>query len=199
MLGIGITGWRYLVADSNPWERTWNDVVVQPVEKAVEAVKSSLPWERTWNDKETASTPPPVAPKPIADNGIDNVFSKLVKTESGGVHMDAKGNLTTSPVGAEGITQLMPSTAKKPGFGIEPVKDKSEGEYLRVGKEYLGALYKKFGGDAEKALAAYNAGLGNVQKAIGKAERFGGDWKDHLPKKEETLPYIQKILGRGNA
>ena len=46
----------------------------------------------------------------------------------------------------------------------------------------------------EKALAAYNAGPGNVMKAEGKADRFGGDWKEYLPRQEETLPYINKIL-----
>ena len=85
-----------------------------------------------------------------------------------------------------------------PGFGIKPVQDKSEKEYLRVGKEYLSALYGRYR-DWEKALAAYNAGMGNVEKAIGKAERYGGDWKEFLPKKKETLPYIEKILRKTNA
>ena len=58
---------------------------------------------------------------------MDSVFSKLIQAESRGKHTDAKGNLTTSHVGAQGITQLMPSTAAKPGFGIQGVKDQSEG------------------------------------------------------------------------
>ena len=135
---------------------------------------------------------PPVAPSSAPT--IDSIFPKLIQAESLGVHVDEKGVLTKSSRGAEGITQLMPTTAKKPGYGIEPVKDRSESEYLRVGKQYLQKMYDKFG-DWEKALAAYNAGVGNVMKAEGKAERFGGDWKEHLPKKKETLPYIQKIMG----
>ena len=144
----------------------------------------------------------PVAPKesvvapsaPLSSLTVDTIFPRLLKQESGGKHVDEKGNLITSPAGAEGITQLMPQTAKKPGYGIAPVRDKSEEEYLRVGKEYLAKMYEKFG-DWEKALAAYNAGVGNVTKAIGKAERFGGGWKQYLPRKEETLPYITNILG----
>ena len=116
--------------------------------------------------------------------GFEAVQNKIAKKE--GVSKNAAG--------AEGISQLMPATAANPGYGIEPVKNKSESEYRRVGEQYLTKLYDKFG-DMEKALAAYNAGIGNVTKAEGKAERFGGDWKDYLPRKKETIPYIQKILG----
>lgn len=123
---------------------------------------------------------------------FDEVFEKLIQAESRGRHTDDKGNLTTSPVGAQGITQLMPATAKKPGYGIEPVKDTSEAEYKRVGKEYLQALVGEFGGDYEKAVAAYNAGAKNVKRAV---EKGGDNWKEHLPKKSETLPYLQRVLG----
>lgn len=148
-----------------------------------------------------ANKPPVAPPRPLPEpsNGmltVDDVFPKLLQAESGGIHMDAKGKLTLSKAGAEGISQLMPRTAKNPGFGIAPVKDKSEAEYTRVGKEYLSKLYQKFG-DWEQALAAYNWGIGNMQKAIGKTERFGGDWKDHLPK--ETKDYLGRILGRKDA
>lgn len=134
------------------------------------------------------------ASKQSGEPSIEEVFPKLIQQESRGKHMDANGQLTASPAGAKGITQLMPSTASNPGFGIKGVKDESEGEYLRVGKEYLQALYTKYK-DWPRALAAYNAGLGNVEKAVGKAERFGGDWKEYLPKRKETIPYIEKILG----
>lgn len=129
---------------------------------------------------------------------IDTVFQGLIKAESGGQHLDKKtGKLLTSSAGARGITQLMPKTAANPGYGITPVKDDSEEEYTRVGKAVLEKMYNKYG-DWELALAAYNAGVGNVDKARGKADRFGGNWKDYLPKPSETLPYINKILGKGD-
>jgi len=187
---------------AEPWNTIWNKVETFVEEKATEIV-SKLPWEKAYTkaspepDKLTVAPPRPL-PEDSKKVGIDIIFDKLIQAESRGVHADEKGKLTTSPVGAEGITQLMPKTAANPGFGITPVKDKSESEYRRVGKEYLTKLYEKFG-DWEKALAAYNAGMGSVQKAIGKAERFGGDWKEHLPRKEETLPYIKKIIGDENA
>lgn len=127
---------------------------------------------------------------------IDTVFQGLIKAESGGKHIDEKtGKLITSSAGARGITQLMPKTAANPGYGITPVKDDSEEEYTRVGKAVLEKMYNKYG-DWELALAAYNAGVGNVDKARGKADRFGGNWKDYLPKPSETLPYLDKILGK---
>lgn len=119
-------------------------------------------------------------------------FSKIIKIESGGKHTDKSGKLLTSSAGAKGITQLMPDTAKNPGYGIVPAKDESEQEYLRVGKEYFSALLSEFG-DAEKAAAAYNTGPGNLKKAINRAEKTGRDWKEFLPK--ETKDYITKFSG----
>lgn len=120
------------------------------------------------------------------------MFSKLIHAESKGAHTDATGALTTSGAGAQGITQLMAKTAQKPGYGVEPVKDKSEKEYLRFGRDYLKAMLNEFGGDYRKAVAAYNAGPGSIKKAV---EKGGERWEDHLPKPSETKPYMTKILG----
>lgn len=173
----------------------------QPTTPTEQAANKSV-LERLWDSFASKPSPSPQKQPTANDQGLgkgltlDNVFEGLKQAESRGIHIDPKtGGLLRSSAGAEGITQLMPSTAKKPGFGIEPAKDKSEEEYSRVGKEYLSALHNKYG-DWEMALAAYNAGPKNVDTAKGKAERFGGDWKDYLPKKEETIPYLNKILNR---
>lgn len=178
---------------SKPWEQQWNDIPSggrpdEPKETGI------VPWLKSWVSSDTPK-------RATNDTGIqpinrkfDEVFEKLIQAESRGRHMDESGKLTTSPVGAQGITQLMPATAKKPGYGIEPVKDTSEAEYKRVGKEYLQALVGEFGGDYEKAVAAYNAGAKNVKRAV---EKGGDNWKEHLPKKSETLPYLQRVLGDG--
>ncbi len=129
--------------------------------------------------------------KPIS-KPIDSVFERLIQAESRGRHYDEKGGLTTSNKGAQGITQIMPKTAKDPGYGIEPLKDQSEAEYRRFGRQYLEAMVNEFDGDMEKAVAAYNAGAQNVKNAVKKG---GEKWKDFLPKKEETLPYLKRILG----
>lgn len=118
----------------------------------------------------------------------DDLFGALIQQESRGRHLDASGKLTTSKAGAQGITQLMPTTARNPGYGIEPAKDQSEAEYLRVGREYLGAMLSEFDGDQAKALAAYNAGPGAVQAAV---SRNGADWLSRMP--AETRDYVRKV------
>lgn len=137
-----------------------------------------------------------VMPAEEGGDKFERVFGRLIQAESRGKHMSEGGTLTTSPVGAQGITQLMPKTAADPGYGIEPVKDQSEGEYLRVGKSYFKAMLTNFDGDYEKALAAYNAGSKNVRNAINKATKAGdaSKWREHLPKGQETNPYIDKIM-----
>lgn len=83
----------------------------------------------------------------------------------------------TSPAGAAGLMQLMPGTAKE--LGVDPYDGRQS---LVGGARYLGQQLRRFGGDIEKALAAYNAGPGRVAK--------GGV----LPR--ETQQYIPKVLGR---
>ena len=135
-------------------------------------------------------------PATASTNSFDNVFKRLINAESRGKHLDASGGLTTSPVGAQGIAQVMPKTSKRPGFGVLPLQDDSEKESLRFGKDYLQAMVTNFNGDIEKAVAAYNAGPKSVQNAVSAAAESGKQWWQHLPKKKETLPYMEKILGQ---
>lgn len=184
----------------NPWEMNFSVEESPPKQSATESPqkpsKQLKPWEMDFSTTSRGKAPVE-ASRASSEPSIEEVFPKLLNAESKGKHTTASGDLVKSIAGAEGITQLMPTTAANPGFGIQGVKDRSEGEYLRVGKEYLSALYNKYK-DWPKALAAYNAGVGNVEKATGKAERYGGDWRDYLPKKKETIPYIEKILGGRN-
>lgn len=146
------------------------------------------PWESFQGDTMSYLGDVPL-PKPKTP--MDKVFDNLVQAESNGVHRNKDGTLLSSKAGALGITQIMPATARQPGYGIKPLQNDSEEEYLRMGRDLLNAMYRVYDGDIEKALAAYNAGPGNVDKAVAKG---GRDWKQHLPRKQETLPYIDKIL-----
>lgn len=164
---------------------------------AVTTLNSVLPENAYKNFQKafTVSSRGMNSPEPV-DVNFDNVFSRLVQTESRGQHRDAKGNLTKSPVGALGITQMMPGTIKDPGYGVKPPADDSEGEFLRAGKDYLQAMVKTFKGDYDKALAAYNYGPGNVRKAIMNAAKAGhDDWLSLTPK--ETQNYVRKIMKGG--
>jgi soluble lytic murein transglycosylase-like protein len=84
-----------------------------------------------------------------------------------------------SPVGARGLTQLMPGTARQMGVNPDDPHANLEG-----GARYLRMQLDTFGGNVEKALAAYNAGPGRVHKANG------------VPAIRETQAYVASILGR---
>lgn len=87
-----------------------------------------------------------------------------------------------SPVGARGLAQLMPGTARQ--MGIDP-RDPSAN--LEGGARYLRLQLDAFEGDLEKALAAYNAGPARVQRAGG------------IPAIRETQLYVSSILSRLSA
>lgn len=116
-----------------------------------------------------------------AQHGVSPDLAYAVANQESRFKQDA-----VSPVGAQGVMQLMPKTAK--GLGVDPnnVEQNVEG-----GIRYLSEQLKRYNGDEEKALAAYNWGMGNVDKAI---KKYGDNWKEHLPK--ETSDYIRKITGQ---
>lgn len=84
-----------------------------------------------------------------------------------------------SHAGARGLAQLMPGTARELGVNADDPFDNLEG-----GARYLREQLDRFDGDLERALAAYNAGPGRV-------ERAGG-----IPRIRETQLYVAAILGR---
>ena len=105
--------------------------------------------------------------------GIDpNIFVRQIQQESG-FNPEAK-----SPAGALGLAQLMPGTALDMGvMRIDPMQN------LEGGAKYMRMLLDRYNGDYPKALAAYNAGMGNVDK-------YGG-----IPPFKETQNYVSAIFG----
>src|SRR3989442_37604 len=95
------------------------------------------------------------------------------------VHVESGGNpQAVSPAGAQGLTQLIPATAQR--FGVQDPFDPAQS--LDGAAKYLGGSMGQFGGDVSKALAAYNAGEGNVKK-------YGG-----VPPFAETQAYVPAVL-----
>jgi len=121
----------------------------------------------------------------MAQDFFDQLHEAVKQAESRGQRYDSKGNLLTSPKGAQGEMQVMPKTAKSPGFGVAPAQDKGPDELARVGKDYLKAMVDKYG-DTQKALIAYNWGPGNTDKWLAS----GADPKA-LP--AETQGYVARI------
>jgi soluble lytic murein transglycosylase-like protein len=85
-----------------------------------------------------------------------------------------------SPKGAQGLMQLIPSTARR--FGVSNVFDPADN--IQGGAKYLKYLLSLYKGDESLALAAYNAGEGAVS-------RYGG-----IPPYPETQNYVAKIRRR---
>jgi soluble lytic murein transglycosylase-like protein len=108
-----------------------------------------------------------------AKYGIDPAVLKgLIKQESG--FNPSAG----SSAGAQGLTQLMPGTASS--LGVTDLHDPAQS--IDGGAHYLKMQLDRFGGDYSKALAAYNAGPGAVQ-------RYGG-----VPPYSETQNYVKNVL-----
>lgn len=129
-------------------------------------------------------------------------LSDLVATaESNNKDLNADGSVVTSAAGAKGRMQVMDATNKDPGFGVAPARDDSLEERARVGRDYLQAMLQNYGGNLTQALAAYNAGPGNVDKALAAADKAGdrANWMNYLPKPSETIPYVRGILAKYEA
>ena len=105
-------------------------------------------------------------------HGVDPaLLAGLIRQESG---FDPNAG---SPAGAQGLTQLMPGTAA--GLGVTDPFDPAQA--IEGGAEYLAQQLRAFGGDTARALAAYNAGPGAVQ-------RYGG-----VPPYAETQNYVRRV------
>jgi soluble lytic murein transglycosylase-like protein len=92
--------------------------------------------------------------------GIDpELYVRLIERESG-FDPNAKGSS-----GEIGLAQIMPDTAKDPGYGTDPISDRSDPmESLRFGAQHLANLIENYDGDVTLALQAYNGGGGNVAR-----------------------------------
>lgn len=104
------------------------------------------------------------------------LIKAMIKEESGG-----KAG-AVSPVGAMGLMQIMPGTAKELGIPLSELTDPRRNIF--GGAEYMSKKLKETKGDIPTALAAYNAGFGAVQK-----------YKGQIPPYRETQNYVKQVMG----
>lgn len=129
-----------------------------------------------------AKTYAPTVTKYAQESGVSpSLINAMIHTES------AFDPNARSPVGAQGLMQLLPGTAKdlKVSNAFNPEDN------IRGGAKYIAQQIKTFG-DVDTALMAYNWGPGNTQKWID-----GGRDPNKVPK--ETREYLNKVKGRMGA
>lgn len=154
----------------------WRDGLEAPPEPIPDASELSLPAEALTIAGEA---PAPLAfastVSAVADrHGISPALLEAVVWQESRWRPGA-----VSPKGARGLAQLMPGTARE--LGVDPADPAAN---LDGGARYLRLQLDRFGGDVERALAAYNAGPGRVIRAGG------------VPNIPETRAYVAAVLGR---
>ena len=110
-----------------------------------------------------------------SQHGIAEGLIKAVMHTESGFNVNAR-----SPVGAQGLMQLMPATAKR--FNVSNAFDPQQN--INAGAKYRAWLMNRFNGNTSLVLAGYNAGEGNVDK-------YGG-----IPPFRETQDYVRRVTSR---
>lgn len=186
----------------NPSYRPVGDVLYDPSKGEV-VFDARQPTYQTIRNADGSTSVVAIDPNPIAGGapaqgapapaGDADIYAITAQSESGNRDFNADGSLITSPRGAQGRMQVMPTTQTDPGFGVRPAANNSPEELARVGRDYLDAMRNRYGGDMEKAWAAYNWGPGNLDAAIASN---GANWMTVAP--AETRNYVannMRMLG----
>lgn len=132
-----------------------------------------------------AQTPAPPAPKAVPEIIAAAAGRTSVAPEFIASVIRAESNFNPharSPKGAQGMMQLMPKTAAV--LGVHNPYDPEAN--INGGSEYLRQLLEQYHGDAQKALAAYNAGPQRVQQYRG------------VPPYRETRSYVRRVINDYN-
>lgn len=133
----------------------------------------------------------PVGGQPAGNGPFDagRLNAITARNESGNRDYDRNGQPVRSPRGALYAMQVLPSTARDPGFGLRPANPSDPADMNRLGRDYRAMLQRRYGGDPALMWAAYNAGPGRVDEA---RRRHGDNWLQHMPR--ETRNYVARNM-----
>jgi len=179
------------IPQSNPSDPfAWIKSIISPDTASKEdLIKNGIiPNQEVFTTPETTTNPTERASMSPFDN--PGMMEAIAMQESSNRHTDENGQMITSPAGAVGKYQIMPSTAAQPGFGLEPLDlaTATEADHEEFSRNYLNKLNERFGNQPDLTLAAYNYGVGNVEKLL---QEYGVKWKEHLP--QETSNYLKNF------
>jgi soluble lytic murein transglycosylase len=185
------------------WQHTYN-ILDESSRQALALLAGRLEWSdraimtlaqlRDWHDLQLRF---PLAHEPLFEQAakrtnIEKTWIYGIARQESAFMYDAR-----SPVGATGLMQLMPSTAKGVSKRLRIKYSKAkllDPTYnIRLGSHYLKTLLKRYKGNRVLATAAYNAGPGNVNRWL---KRFDGPmdiWIENIPF-NETRQYVQRVL-----
>jgi soluble lytic murein transglycosylase-like protein len=146
---------------------------IERVEVVEEATSDALSYPAVPSAPETPKPTPRELVRQAAERyGLPPALLEALAQVESGYRVDA-----VSPKGAQGLMQLMPGTAAElQADARDPVQN------AEAGARYLRMLLERFGYSAHRALAAYNAGPGAVEK-------YGG-----IPPYPETRTYVNRVL-----
>ena len=189
MVGISHAGQIYIYKDKQGSTLLTNR---KSADKSLTKVKvtyypdSNIHTYNNWGSNESSVLPSYSRNKNAFDHiikqaaqqhGVSEGLIKAVMHTESGFNVNAR-----SPVGAQGLMQLMPATARR--FNVSNAYDPFQN--IMAGAHYLAWLTKRFNGNTSLVLAGYNAGEGNVQK-------YGG-----VPPFRETQDYVRRVTSRYN-